>query len=78
MYCQVCGDTENLSYYPKLRMRLCKSCRTDYGNGTKASFEDFRKFTGIEILSLARDFYEDYQASKYFKVSDYWEACSSN
>jgi len=63
--CRICGDEENVKYYPAKRQSLCAFCAKD--TPRKVSRETFCRamFAGDEDCpsSIQRDFYDDYLAS---------------
>lgn len=67
MYCQVCGDTYDIAYYPRKRQSLCATCAADTPNKiSRAAFD--RAYWSDEAAgdppeAIRREFYEDYLRS---------------
>jgi hypothetical protein len=67
MYCRICGDENDVKYYPDKRQSLCPSCASDtprkvgLGVFAKAMFPP--DVDEMPPRAIVRDFYEDYLAS---------------
>lgn len=82
MYCRICGDEENVKYYPAKRQTLCTFCAKD--TPRKVSRETFDKRYWVSDdpneapppESIKLEFYADYLASGD-TLDEYIEATTS-
>jgi hypothetical protein len=82
-YCKICGSERGVEYRERSGMALCASCHED--TPQKVGFDAFldASFRTEEPAfprtygdrAMAREFYEDYKASRHSSASEYWASC---
>lgn len=74
MRCKSCGTESNVAFKSSKGMFLCTECSSEIPR--KVSREEFERLywnEGVDQVPHAfrREFWEDYQQSRYSKVADY-------
>jgi len=65
-YCQICGDTRRVKYYPSKRQSLCAYCATSVPRKVSRAVFDKKYWNGHPEnvpIGIRREFYEDYLRS---------------
>ena len=66
MYCQICGNPDNIKFYPAKHSRLCQYCASETPQKMHRAVFDSKYWENPDEVpeSTKHEFYDDYKYSK--------------